>query len=138
MTWKRPEISRGIEADQCYYVDQHKINVATRLKGKRAARRMPPPDLAIEIDISPPELDRPGIYAAMRVAELWRFDGEKVVIERLGRDGRYRRVAATRLLSIRAADLTHWLLPEGTSKRARWARRFATWLEATRSATRED
>ncbi len=78
-------------------------------QGQACRRRMPPPDLAIEIDISPPEFDRPGIYAAIKIAELWRFDGEKVVIERLGRDGRYRPAAASRLLKVRANELTHWL-----------------------------
>ena len=65
MTWKRPAIGRGIEADQCYYVELQKIEAAAKIKGKNAARRMPPPDLAIEIDISPPEIDWPGIYAAL-------------------------------------------------------------------------
>ena len=53
MTWKRPTINRGIEADQCYYVDLDKIEAATKISGKHAARQMPPPELAIEIDISP-------------------------------------------------------------------------------------
>ena len=91
---------------------------------------MPPPDLAIEIDISPPEVDRPGIHAAMKVAELWRFDGEKVVIERLGRDGRYRPALASRLLKVRADELTHWLSVEDTRNETRWAKRLAAWLEA--------
>ena len=37
----------------------------------------PNPDLAIEIDISPPEVDREGIYKSLKVAEIWRFDGEE-------------------------------------------------------------
>ena len=130
MTWKRPSISRGIEADQCYYLDLRKIEARRQIRGKHAARRMPPPDLAIEIDISPPEIDRPGIYAAMKVAELWRFDGEKVVIERLGRDGRYRPVLASRLLKVKAAELTHWLSVEDTRNETQWAKRLAAWLEA--------
>ena len=130
MTWKRPAIGRGIEADQCYYVELQKIEAAAKIKGKHAARRMPPPDLAIEIDISPPEVDRPGIYAAMKVAELWRFDGAKVVIERLGRDGRYRPAPASRLLKVRADELTHWLSVEDTRNETRWAKRLAAWLEA--------
>ena len=129
MTWKRPAIDRGIEADQCYYLELQKIEAAARIKGKHAARRMPPPDLAIEIDISPPEIDRPGIYAAMKVAELWRFDGEKVVIERLGRDGRYRPAAASRLLKVRANELTHWLCAEDTRNETQGAKRLAAWLE---------
>jgi Uma2 family endonuclease len=130
MTWKRPAIGRGIEAGQSYYVELQKIEAAAKIKGKHAARRMPPPDLAIEIDISPPEVDRPGIYAAMKVAELWRFDGAKVVIERLGRDGRYRPAPASRLLKVRADELTHWLSVEDTRNETRWAKRLAAWLEA--------
>jgi Uma2 family endonuclease len=128
MTWKRPAIDRGIEADQCYYLTLHKIEAAAKIKGEHPSRRMPPPDLAIEIDISPPEIDRPGIYAAMKVGELWRFDGERVVIERLGREGRYRRVAASRLLKIRASELMHWLCEEENRNETQWAKRLAAWL----------
>ncbi len=32
--------------------------------------------MAFEIAISAPEIDRPGIYAAMKGAEVWRFSGE--------------------------------------------------------------
>ena len=43
----------------------------------------PNPDLAVEVDISPSKIDRPGIYAALGVAEVWRYDGKlrEVVIE---------------------------------------------------------
>ena len=53
-------------------------------------RRLSQPDLAIEVDISRPQVDRAGIYAALRVAEVWRFDGEQVVIERLTAEGKLR------------------------------------------------
>ena len=130
MTWKRPAIDRGIEADQCYYMEPAKIEMAARIKGKHPSRRMPPPDLAVEIDISPPEIDRRGIYAAMQVGELWRFDGQKLAIERLGRDSRYRPVLASRLLKVRADELTHWLRVKDTRNKTHWAKRLAAWLEA--------
>jgi Uma2 family endonuclease len=128
MTWKRPAISRGIEADHCYYFDERKIEGASKIKNKDAARLLPPPDLAIEIDLSPPEVDRPGIHATMRVAELWRFDGNKVVIARLGRDGRYRSVVASRQLRIRAVELTRWLTDEDIRDETRWIKRLVSWL----------
>ena len=84
-TWKRPELARGLEADQCYYFGPEKrsaVAAAVKRRSKTIAD-FPNPDLAIEIDISPPELDRPGIYAALQVPELWRFDGEEVTIEQL-------------------------------------------------------
>ena len=66
----------------------------------------------------------------MKVAELWRFDGEKVVIERLGRDGRFRSTSASRSLKIRASELTHWVCVEDARNETRWAKRLSAWLEA--------
>ena len=131
-TWKRPEIARGLESDLGYYFTAKKLAADAKARARKSNKvaDYPNPDLAIEIDISPPEIDRPGIYAAMKVGELWRFDGERVVIERLGREGRYRRVAASRLLKIRASELMHWLCEEENRNETQWAKRLAAWLIA--------
>src|SRR5262249_46641871 len=75
-TWQKPEIQRGIEADDCYLLDPAKIAVVQKLRAAKSKdeSNYPTPDLAIEVDISRPKIDRPGIYAALRVTELWRFD----------------------------------------------------------------
>ena len=65
-TWKRPLLSRGIEADHCYYFDAAKLQQAALAKGGKDVSLIPDPDLAIEVDISPPLADREGIYAAPR------------------------------------------------------------------------
>ena len=49
--------------------------------------RDPPPDLAIEIDIMSSCLDRLGIYAALGVPEVWRFDGDVFEVLVLNKDG---------------------------------------------------
>src|SRR5208337_1031244 len=36
----------------------------------------PDPDLVVEVDISPPQVDREGIYATLKVPEVWLFDGQ--------------------------------------------------------------
>lgn len=48
----------------------------------------PPPDLAIEVDITSSSLDRMGIYAGLGVPEVWRFNGDTFAINLL-RDGEY-------------------------------------------------
>ncbi len=64
--------------------------VAAALKRRpRNVADYPNPDMAVEIDISPPEVDREGIYKRLQVAEIWYFDGEDVTIEQLGEDGTY-------------------------------------------------
>lgn len=86
MTFRRADLNRGLEPDLCYWVANQAL-----VRGKREfdAANDPPPDLAIEIDISPSRLDRSKIYAALRVPELWRYDGEALHVEVLQADGTY-------------------------------------------------
>ena len=48
----------------------------------------PPPDLAIEIDITSSSLNRMAIYEGLEVAEVWRFDGQFLRIYQLV-EGKY-------------------------------------------------
>ncbi len=127
-TWKRAEIQRGIEADQCYYFNSEKLRAAAKSRGDNDVTAFPNPDLAIEIDLSPSLIDRPGIYAAMGVAEVWRFDGEILTIERLGPDGRYEEVAASTFLGVRPDEVARWLVAKDTSDEIAWLERLSAWL----------
>ncbi len=49
----------------------------------------PPPDLAVEIEISRTFIDRIDILAAMSVREIWRFDTENLRFLHLQADGSY-------------------------------------------------
>ena len=133
-TWKRPELRRGLESDECYYFAQEKLALAAE-----AMRRMsmevadyPNPDLGIEVDISPSKIDRPGIYAALRVAEVWRFDGERrqIFIERLGDDGAYHAVEGSVFLPVSAEEVERWVLNEDYRDGSAWARRLRAWVRA--------
>lgn len=42
--------------------------------------QMPPPDLAVEIDITSSSLNRLVIYQALGVPEVWRYDGTQLDI----------------------------------------------------------
>ena len=90
------------------------------------------PDLGIEVDISPSKIDRPGIYAALKVSEVWRFDGEseEVVIERLGEDGSFHPVEGSTFLPIRAKEVRRWVVEEDSSDESAWARRLRAWVRA--------
>ena len=70
-TWKREAIQRGIEADLCYYFDREKLAIVNQSRARKLKdiADYPNPDLATEIDISSPQIDRPSIYAALNVAE---------------------------------------------------------------------
>jgi len=133
-TWKRPEVARGLEADESYFFRPEKIAAWAQAKARRSRKiaDYPNPDLGIEVDISPSKIDRPGIYAALRVAEIWRFDGdsEQVIIERLGEDGSYRTVEASGFLPIGAEEVRRWVVEEDSSNESAWARRLRAWVRA--------
>jgi Uma2 family endonuclease len=133
-TWKRPEIARGIQADQCYYFDPAKLaaDKAARARKSNDVADYPNPDLAIEIDLADPKVDRSGIYAALRVIELWRFDGESVVIEHLQDDGSYKPADESRFLPLRTQDVVHWLVEEDSSDEPAWERRLDEWARGLR------
>jgi Uma2 family endonuclease len=131
-TWKRPEISRGLEADQCYYFLPEKIaaDAAALERDSAEIADYPNPDLAVEVDISAPQIDRASIYVALNVSEVWRFDGKRVVIERLGSDGKYAAVDASGFLPIRALDVQRWVVEEDSRDESAWARRLRAEIRA--------
>jgi Uma2 family endonuclease len=133
-TWKRPEVARGLEADECYFFEQDKLAAVAGARARRSSRiaDFPNPDLGIEVDISPSKIDRAGIYAALKIPEVWRFDAEKaeIFIERLGDDGAFHPTDASRFLPIRASEIRRWVVEEDSSDECAWARRIRTWARA--------
>jgi Uma2 family endonuclease len=84
-TFRKRTTEAGLEPDTCYYVQ----NAATvRGKDRLDLSVDPPPDLAIEIDITRRSIKKQPVYAALGVPELWRWDGKSLSVLLL-RDGRY-------------------------------------------------
>jgi len=76
-------MEQAIEADDCFYIQPEAL-----IRGQKRIDLTvdPPPDLAIEIDItSRTRLDN---YEKLGVPELWRYDGENLEINIL-QNGRY-------------------------------------------------
>ncbi len=88
-TFKGEKMKSGIEPDQCFYIQNH-----ARMRGKRRVDLSldPPPDLAIEVDVtSKTQLDA---YAVLGVPELWRYEKNQLRIDLL-QGGFYRQVATS-------------------------------------------
>jgi Uma2 family endonuclease len=87
MTFQREDLDRGLEPDDCFWIAHE-----SAVRGRTAwdPDRDPPPDLALEVEVSRSALNRLAIYAALRVPEVWWFDGETLRVELLQPDGTYR------------------------------------------------
>jgi Uma2 family endonuclease len=103
VTIKRKRLKKGIEADRCFWIAN-----AAKLAGVRQLdlRVHPPPDLAIEVDVTSSSLDRFGIYAKLDVTELWRLDGDELRFHQLGANKKYAEVPTSPTFAgIAPADL---------------------------------
>ncbi len=127
MAWQRQAVARGIEADECYFFHPEKMAVAQKpgFNGRAGY-----PDLAIDINISRPEVDRQGIYAALRVPEVWCFDDETLTIGQLNDQGSFDPVEVSGYLPFRKDEIARWVLFEDTSDVTAWERRLREWVRA--------
>jgi Uma2 family endonuclease len=123
-TWKRPGLRRGLEADQSYYFHPDKLATVARLRRSKDVTAYPSPDLAIEVDVSRPGVDRAGIYAALNVAEIWRYEDDQVIIERLTPQGTYEAVDASGFLPVHAEEIRRWIVEEDRTDESAWDRRL--------------
>jgi Uma2 family endonuclease len=82
-TFKNQTMAKGIEPDQCFYIQNEPA-----IRGKKRIDLMvdPPPDLALEVDIT--SRTHLSIYEALGVPELWRYSNGQLRVYVL-RDGKY-------------------------------------------------
>ena len=129
-TWQREQLDRGIEADLSYFFEPAKIDAVREAEQRESntVHDYPDPDLVVEVDISPPQVDREGIYAALKVPEVWLFDGQVLTIWRLKADGKYEQTDSSEWLRIRSDQAMRWLNHEDRQDRKAWSARLAAWV----------
>jgi Uma2 family endonuclease len=117
---------RGLEPDRCYWITNE-----PRVRGKRRLdlRVDPPPDLALEVDVTHSSLNRMRIYAALRVPEVWRLESLKLMFHVLGGDGNYSESSYSRAFPlVTPADLTRFLALRATHDANSIVRQFRAWV----------
>ena len=125
-TFRRRQKQRGLEPDNCWWIVSEPLVRGTT---KIDLRRDPPPDLALEIDITPSSLNRMAIYAALRVPEVWRWDGQSLIGYLLGSDGRYTVSTISRAIpGLTVADLAQFLSLQGKMDENAIVRQVRAWV----------
>lgn len=126
-TLKRKDLERGFEPDTGFY-----IRNAARVRGKRRIELPgdPAPDLVIEVDITSPSIDKMDIYMAMRVSEVWRYDGASLRFFTL-EGGKYVARAESAVLPGLTSEIASRFLENAKSEpRTVWARKVRDWAKA--------
>ncbi|MBD2146164.1 Uma2 family endonuclease [Sphaerospermopsis sp. FACHB-1194] len=123
-TFKNQFMQKGIEPDQCFYIQNEAL-----VRGKKRLDLTidPPPDLALEIDVT--SRTHPNIYQALKVPELWRFENGKLQINILV-DGNY--VVSQSSLNFPGLPLIdmipRYLESSGINGRNATIKRFRNWV----------
>lgn len=133
-TFRSEEARRGLEPDQCYYL----ANAAGVADWSRVDLDVdPPPDLAVEIDVTSDSSLRLGVYSGLKIPEVWRFDGETLEVLRLEGDGYRPAPASIALSSAPIAEMTRFLMRYNLGDDTAWTREFRDWLLKTIPAPKE-
>lgn len=123
-TFDREDLLKGFEPDSCFYFQSAG---AIRGKEKIDLNVDPPPDLIIEIDISSDSLNKFPVFAAVGAPEVWRFNGNAVIILQL-ENGQYVEARQSLTLPPLTSELaTKFLEDSRKMASTAWLRRVREW-----------
>lgn len=125
VTFRREDLQRGLEPDNCYFAHEPQV----RRKRQLDLSIDPPPDLAVEIDLTASGVEKMPIYEAYGVPELWRFDGESLQVYVLEADGHYApRSASLAFPQLPPPEMARVLQQLGTASDTTLVRTFRKWV----------
>jgi Uma2 family endonuclease len=125
-TWRRSDLFKGLEADECYYIRNHRL---VALRARVELGREPPPDLAIEVVVHHGDVDKMAIYAALGVGEVWVWHDGELQAHSLDESGRYvRSEMSFNLPMLRVKELEGFLDPEQALDESAWINSFRAWV----------
>jgi Uma2 family endonuclease len=124
-TFKRRELRRGFEPDQCFYIQRYEA--IRERRGDLDLAQDPAPDLVIEIDITPRSLSKLPIYAALGGREIWRYTSSQVLLYHC-EAGEASLAEASRLfLGLHAQDIDRFLALRATLIHPAWEDHIMAW-----------
>ena len=124
MTCKRKDVSRGIEPDSGFYIQNEPL---VRDRQEIDLDRDPPPDLMLEVDFSNSSLNKLPIYSALGVTEIWRYAEGNLQIYQL-QQGKYIPVNDSPAFAIPLTEIPRFLEQSNQIGEAQMLRAFRVWV----------
>lgn len=130
-TYKYKDWDAGLEPDTCFYL----ANAASVIGVDRFDEQTPPPppDIAVEIDITSESLNRFPIYAKLGVPEIWRGDVDGLQIYHLTESGYVEAAASRAFPFLTAKVLFEFLQRSQTEGQSATLLAFRAWVQTQKS-----
>ena len=126
MTFQREDLERGFEPDESWWIEHER---EVRGQAEFDFQKDPPPDLAVEVEITSSLVDRIGLYASLGIRELWRFDGQTLRFCRLQESGQYDDSQQSHAFPFLApVDLMPFLKLDNEVDETTQMKRFVAWI----------
>jgi Uma2 family endonuclease len=124
-TLRKEEKKKGLEPDECYYVAHE---AAVRHYEDYDPNRDPPPDLALEVDVTHSSVSRMDVYGGLGIPEVWRLQGGEVTFYRLVR-GHYSKIERSLAFPfLTPAVVSSFLAQRQDVSENTLIRRFVAWV----------
>lgn len=126
-TIKKEDLKKGIEPDNCYYIQNE---LAVRGRETLDFETDPPPDLAVEIDITSSSVNKFSIYSALKVPEIWRYNGSKVKFYELFNNKYVERDYSIAFPLVSASDINNFIEQSKTKPEIALLKSFRAWIRS--------
>jgi Uma2 family endonuclease len=127
LTCRRKDLARGLEPDQCYYIQNENV---VWDKAQIDLNQDPPPDLVVEIDVTSSSIDRLSLYASLGVPEVWRYDGNRFIIYQLSAQEYVERDVSPTFPFLSQVEMLRFLELRRTTKENALIRLFREWVRS--------
>ena len=127
LTCRREDLARGLEPDQCYYIQNENV---VWDKEQIDLNQDPPPDLVVEIDVTSSSIDRLSLYASLGVPEVWRYNGNRLIIYQLEAQEYIERTVSPTFPFLSQVEMLRFLELRRTTKENALIRLFREWVRS--------
>jgi len=123
-TLDREDLEKGVEPDSCFYIQN-----ADRVQGLNSDTATdPPPDLAIEVDITTSSTRRMEVYKRLGIPEVWRYTKKGLTISQLQNGEYVERESSPTFAMVSPAVIAQFLQLRETTDDNAVIRALRTWL----------
>ncbi len=134
-TLRAKQGGRGLQPDQAYYLAHESL---VRCKDTYDPKKDPPPDLAIEVDVTSSSLPRMPVFAKIGIPEVWRHRGRGLKFYRLTATGKYETVERSLAFPfLKPADLMRFVNRRGELGETGVVREFVEWAKKAQAKWRK-